>query len=97
MRTIETFLYPDNFMLRQLEHPIPSCFNGMVNVRKYRVTAELIDEPDEIIRERIQKLWDECKNIHHREPLRKEAKKYGLDLDLRKAQPSAPEGPQNAK
>lgn len=81
--SIETFRDPRGYWLRLLEQKEPSSFNGDVQVRKYRVTVELIDEPDEVIRERIQKLWDECENHHHWQPLKNEAKKYGLELKHR--------------
>lgn len=81
--SVETFRDPRGHWLRQLEQKEPSSFNGNVQVRKYRVTVELIDEPDEVIRERIQKLWDECNNHYHWKPLKNEAKKYGLELKHR--------------
>lgn len=81
--SIETFRDPRGYWLRQLKQEEPSSVNGDVEVRKYRVTVELIDEPDDVIRERIQKLWDECKNYHHWQPLEAMAKKYGLELKHR--------------
>jgi len=80
---IETFRNPSSYWLRQLEQDEPSAFNGIVEVRKYRVTVELIDEPDDVIRDRIQKLWDECDNHHQWQPLKAMAKKYGLELKHR--------------
>jgi DNA helicase HerA-like ATPase len=79
-QTIETFIEISGFTLNNMRQDEPSCFNGNVRVRKYRVTVELIDEPEEVIRERIQKLWDECNNHHHWQPLKNAAKQYGLDL-----------------
>ena len=69
---------PDGY--RELEQDDSSCFNGMVRVRKYRVTIELIEEPVEIIKERIQKLWDENDNHYNDTSLIKEGAKYGLEL-----------------
>lgn len=80
--SIETFHDPRGYRLSQMKRDEPSCFNGVVSVRKYRVTVELVDEPDEAIRERIQKLWDECDNSHHWDPLRYAAKEYGLELEF---------------
>lgn len=59
----------------------PSCFNGIVNVHRYRITIEKLDEPIDVIRERISRLWEESDNFHHRGPLRVEAAKVGLTLD----------------
>ena len=58
----------------------PSCYNGRVCVRRFRVTVEVIDEPAEVIGSRLQKLWDECDNHHHVEPLIYAAEKYGVEL-----------------
>lgn len=54
----------------------PSCFNGIISVNKYKITIEQLIEPLEIIHERLEKLFVECDNWHHREPLDKVAKKY---------------------
>ena len=58
----------------------PTCFNGDVRVLRYKVTVELIEETDEVIRARIQKMLDECDNHHHHGPLRVMDKKYDLEL-----------------
>lgn len=58
----------------------PSSFNGFVHVEKFRVTVERVEEPVEVIRERIAKLWAECKNHHQWLPLRGMAAKYGMEL-----------------
>lgn len=80
-RSIETF-HDLSYKLDEAErcHGKPSCFNGTVKVRKYRVTVELIDESDEVIAERIRKLWRECDNGHHRMPLKAAAAEYGVEL-----------------
>lgn len=80
MTTIETFTKPDYFWLARMEQDKPSCFNGFVQVKRYRVTVEEIAEPVEVIRERIQKLWDECDNHHHWRPLEAAAKEAGFEL-----------------
>jgi hypothetical protein len=80
---IETFRNPIGYDLDNLcySNREPSCFNSVVSVRKYRVAAELIEEPIEVIQERIKKLFLESDNRHHYEPLMREAKKYGLELN----------------
>ena len=82
-KTFETFRDIGSFELRQLTLNEPSCFNGMVRVEKYRVTVEKVQEPVEAIRARLQKMWDECDNHHHREPLARAGFKYGIDLRKR--------------
>lgn len=76
-KVIETF----NSYISVHESKEPSCFNGIVNVRKYRVTVELVDEPNEVIIERIQKLWWGSRNHHDYQPLVLTAKQYGLELN----------------
>jgi hypothetical protein len=81
MDTFETFnKISDGYAKRNLISGEPSCFNGRVNVRKYKVTVEIVDEPIEAIQARIQKMWDECDNHHNWGPLKSEAEKYGLTL-----------------
>ena len=80
MTTFETFRQIGNYVIRDLTDKEPSCFNGVVRVTKQRITIEEIKEPTEIIQARIQKLWDECNNHHHRDPLRAMASKYDMDL-----------------
>ena len=58
----------------------PSCLNGNVSIRKYKITIEPIEESNEILSERLQKLWDECDNSHHCTPLIKAAKQIGYEL-----------------
>lgn len=58
----------------------PSCFNSDVLVRKFRITIELIDEPVEVIQERLKTLFANSKNHHDYEPLVSAGKKYGIEL-----------------
>lgn len=80
MDTFETFKRIDGYAKNQIIESDPTCFNGMVRVRKYRVTVELIDEPIEVIQKRIKKMWDECETHHHWDPLKAVAAEYGLEL-----------------
>lgn len=80
--TVETFLYPGPWHTRQFErHNEPSVFNGIVSVRKYRVTFEAIDEPDDVILARIHELWERCDNMHSVRPLIDAAEELGAELD----------------
>ena len=76
-KSVETFSHfsANEILARPLTEP--SCFNGMVRVVKYRITVEEVEEPIEVIHERLQKLWDESTNWHNRMPLEMAAKKYG--------------------
>lgn len=77
---IETFKPISGYTQRELEWTEPSSFNGMVRVKKYRITVEEIIEPAEVIAERLQKLWDDCDNHHQWRPLKEAAKEIGYTL-----------------
>lgn len=77
----ETFREIGAYDVGTLTRDKPSAFNGMVSVVKYRVTVERIEEPVEVIRARIQRLWDECDNHHQWAPLRAAAAQVGLTLN----------------
>jgi hypothetical protein len=77
---IETFTPMELYTVNQLRQDKPSCWEGNVRVRRYRITVEKIEEPLEVIGQRIQDLWDACDNHHHVGPLRAAAKGIGLEL-----------------
>ncbi len=79
-RVLETFLEPGYYFLSQSVTASPSRHNGCIEVERYRITIEKIEEPAEVIRARIVDLWETCDNHHHRAPLRTKAGEYGLDL-----------------
>jgi hypothetical protein len=62
----------------------PSCFNGSVDVIQYKITIEVVDEPIEIIHERLEKMWRECDNWHHWQPLETAAKKYNYQFQSKR-------------
>lgn len=78
--TIETFRNPDGYWLTQIKQDEVSSFNGRIEIEKYRVTVEKIEEPIEVLQQRIQYLWDVCDNHHHVKPIRERAKKLNYEL-----------------
>lgn len=80
MKQFETFRNIGSYEESNLTQKEPSCFNKEVRVERYRITVEPIVESTEIYAERLQKLWDECDNMHHLEPLRTTAKRLGVTL-----------------
>jgi hypothetical protein len=76
----ETFKKIGAYEQSILEKKDATCFNGEVNIHKYKVTVEPIEEPKEVLAERLQKLWDECDNYHHWTPLEEAAKEIGYEL-----------------
>jgi hypothetical protein len=70
IETIETYRDITGYTLNTLKIGEPSCFNGMVNINRYRITVEKIVESKEILRERLQILWDYGDNHHNWGPLK---------------------------
>ena len=76
----ETFRDVDNYAQLQLLQEAPSCFNGIVRVKKYKITIEEIKEPDGVIIDRLIKLRSNSTNSHDWMPLREAAAEYGVKL-----------------
>jgi hypothetical protein len=58
----------------------PDCFNGVVRLRRYRITVEPIDESNDVLAERLRQLWRATSNHHHYDVLKREAKSLGIEL-----------------
>lgn len=78
--SFDTFRRLDLYDQHNLQNREPSCFNGNIRICKYKITIEPIEEPNEILCERLQKLWDECDNSHHFDPLKRAALQLGYEL-----------------
>jgi hypothetical protein len=76
-KVIESFRSVGDYELNNMRHSEPSCFNGIVSVRRYRITVEEIEEPKQVIAERLEKLWVESDNHHHWQPLQNAAARIG--------------------
>ena len=79
VRSFETFREINQWQENELTQIQPSCVN-FLRVKKYRITVEEIDEPDEVICQRLQELWDNTTNWHHADRLITAAQKYGYKL-----------------
>lgn len=79
-KSFETFRPIEYYSIREWTQNEPSSFNGEIKIRKYKITIEVIDEPIEVLQQRLQKLWDECDNMHHWRPLQEAAEKLGYTL-----------------
>lgn len=77
----ETFRHIGGYERGQLTQHEPSCWSNDVRVEKYRITIEKVEEPIEVIHERIRKLWAESDNHYHRAPIKATAARFGLVLD----------------
>jgi hypothetical protein len=78
---VETFNQIGHYDIGRMRQAEPVCWNGVVSVEKYRITVEKVEEPVEVLRERVRKLWRACDNHHHRHPLMCAAAKYDLVLN----------------
>lgn len=74
----ETFNKPT---LPDYNRTTPACFNGLVWIKKYRVTIEEIEEPKEVLSKRLQALWDKCDSHHNWSALRQAAVSLGYELE----------------
>lgn len=75
--SFETFKKFSFFEQNTMAQNQPSCFNGFVRFKKYKITIEEVEESDQVYAERLQKLWDDSDNHHDYEPLVKAAKSIG--------------------
>lgn len=78
--SFETFMKFGVYEQMNLTREKPNCFNGIVSIQKYKITVEPIIDTNEVLAERLQKLWDETTNYHHWTPIENEAKKIGYTL-----------------
>lgn len=78
--SFETFRKIGSYTIDNLKQEKADCFNGLVSIKKYKVTIELIEEPKDVLSERLQELWDLCNNIHHWNTLKQSAKEIGYEL-----------------
>ena len=52
----------------------------MIRIAKYKVTVELIEESEEVYKERIQSLWDHCDNFHNWSAIQRKASQFTYTL-----------------
>lgn len=57
----------------------PAVFNGVVNVERYQIRIERIDEPDDVVIARLKRVWrTQRRNYHDGDVVRSYAmKKFG--------------------
>ena len=79
----ETYRQIGSYYQNQLTDKEPSSFNGEVRIKKFKVTIEEVEEPNEVYCKRIQQLWDYCNNHHHWTPIQNVAKELGYTLQGR--------------
>lgn len=80
MQSFDTFGCPGD-QIKRLLVAEPTAFNGLVRVERYRVTIERIEEPEDVIKARLQELLDLPGHIDKNKHVRKAAAKLGIKLD----------------
>ncbi len=80
-KQIEVFGEPNDYLLQHLGSKEPRVWNGGVAVKRYRVTVEEIDEPKDVLKQRLQALLLKRGHISDPESIRAEAKRLGITLE----------------
>lgn len=78
--SFETFQTFGSHEICNMTRDIPTCFNGMVKIKKYKVTIEPIEESIDAYTKRLQDMWEKCDNHHHVAPIESVAKSLGIIL-----------------
>lgn len=78
----ETYENP-NRIVRTGEQDKPSHLNNEIRVQRFRVTIEVIEESDDVIRDRLLALDAERGHVDKHRCIKAEAKRLGIDLTKR--------------
>ena len=76
----ETFKNMGGYEQSIMERNKPSCFNGFVSIEKFKVTIEKVEEPKEVLAERLEELWASSHNGHDIDPLKAKAAEIGYEI-----------------
>lgn len=79
-KTFETFGEVNSGAIESLTRKAPNVWNGQVNIKRYKITIEEIEEPKELLRERLIALLNQKTHISHPSSIRAEARKLGIEL-----------------
>lgn len=71
-RAFETFREPTDYAVGNLTSDKPTVGNQTVNVQRFQITIERIEETPEVYHERLQKMFWESSNTHDWSPLQEE-------------------------
>lgn len=69
------------YVFSRVQPPMEAT-NGIIQIERYRVRVDRIEEPVEVLRDRLKKLWrtDE-RNSHHWDAFLREAVRLGMCTD----------------
>lgn len=78
-KVIETYGEPASYTIDRMTSSEPWAGNGYVQIERYRITVERIEEPREVLIERLRMLWRTSEPNHHSwDPMRAKARELGL-------------------
>lgn len=80
IKEIEVFGLPSDAALSYLGEQVPTIFNGKVNVKRYRITIQEVEEPNDVLKERLQQLLDKGGHVSNTKAIQEEAKRLGIEL-----------------
>lgn len=86
-KSFETFRQIGPNQIANLTSPEPYAFNGGINVLKYKVTIELVEESKDIYEQRLQRLWDVCDNPNYYKSFIDISKEMGIKLTCTAGKP----------
>lgn len=59
---------------------VPGYVNS-ISLHRIRITVEVLEEPTEVLAERLQELWETLPyNVHHSDTFKRHASEYGIEL-----------------
>jgi len=77
----ETIGRPTQHQIEGLMRSGATVLNRQVRVERYRVTIERIEEPKEVIKQRLEDLLGQRLHMDNRAAVRAEAKRLGITLE----------------
>ena len=78
-RVFETYRPPGSMAIADMQDTRPSVVNS-ISIRRYEVTIRRIEEPVEVLRERLLRLWRESeRNMHTWDPMHNAARDLGIE------------------
>jgi hypothetical protein len=80
VKRLEVFGMPSDYQLDMLGSKEANVLNGVVSVRRYRVTVEEIEEPVEVLRERLVQLNGQRLHMDSKAAIERAAVVLGVTL-----------------
>jgi hypothetical protein len=79
--TFQTFFPVGTHNIRDWTQSKPSSFNALIRVKKYRVTIEEVQEPEDVIIDRLVELYKNADSYRERAAIEDYAEACGFNID----------------